>query len=281
MAILPRTLRDKAAAPTTVERARPVLPDNRTLAGKVAIVTGATSGIGAATAQELARRGARVVLAARRAHELELAADALTAAGGEALAVPTDIADAAQVTRLVERTIETFGQIDVLVNNAGIGWMKLLVNSSLDDIRRVVDINLLGAMLLTRAALPYMLERGQGTIITISSVCGRVAVEPLYSATKYGIRGFTLALRRQLVGSDIAVSLVDPGNIRTPMTADIQEPMTEPQVVANAIAKLILHPQREVVVPPKHYAVILLEEYFPGIADFAYRWRHRHGLRQK
>lgn len=249
------------------------------LDGLVAIVTGASSGIGAATARELGQRGMRVMLAARRADPLEDQRRAIVSGGGEAIAVPTDISDAGDVQRLVERTLDAYGAVDVLVNNAGIGWTKLLVRCSPEEISQIVDINLTGAILMSRAVLPTMLERGRGAIINVASVCGRVAVEPLYSATKYGIRGFSLALRRQLVGTNIAVSLISPGNIRTDMTRDIDEPMADPEVVARAIANLIRHPRREVVVPRKHYATVMLEQELPGLADFAYRWRHRNGLR--
>jgi short-subunit dehydrogenase len=170
-------------------------------------------------------------------------------------------------------------QRDVLVNNAGIGWTKLLARSSAEEITRLVDINLTGAILATRAVLPGMLDRRRGAIINVSSVCGRVAVEPLYSATKYGIRGFSLALRRQLSGSGVSVSLIAPGNISTQMTSDIQEPMAPPEIVAEAIADLVTHPRRELVVPRKHYATVYLEQGLPGLADLAYRWRHREGLR--
>ncbi|HKC75257.1 MAG TPA: SDR family oxidoreductase [Chloroflexota bacterium] len=247
----------------------------RTLTDKVAIVTGASSGIGAATARELSRRGARVVLAARRVEQLEAQAHAITEAGGWAIAIPADVADAAQVTRLVERTRETFGQVDVLVNNAGISWSKSVVGSAPDEITRMLEVNLLGAMLLTRAVLPEMLERGNGAIISVSSVGGRVAVEPLYSATKYGLRGFSLALRRQIAGSGVSVSLVLPGNIRTPVTSGIREKMPGPELVANTIASLITHPRREVVIPRKHHAVVWLEQLLPGVADVAYHTRHR------
>jgi short-subunit dehydrogenase len=250
----------------------------RELAGEVAMVTGASTGIGAATARELARRGATVVLAARGVRELEAQARSMNG-NGEAIAIPTDISDPSQVERLVTRTCEAFGKVDILVNNAGIGWTKLLARSTPDEIRQVVGINLTGAILMTRAVLPGMLERRHGTIINVSSVCGRVAVEPLYSATKYGIRGFSLSLRRQLVGSDVSVSLISPGNIRTQMTKDIDEPMTEPEVVAETIANLVRRPRREVVVPRKHNAVIWLEQGFPELADLGYRMRHRHGLR--
>jgi len=259
--------------------AEAAIESGRESAGQVAIVTGASSGIGAATARQLARRGARVVLAARRSTELEAQAGAIRDQGGEAIAIRADISDAAQVQRLVERTHDAFGRVDVLVNNAGIGWTKLLVRSSAEEITDFVNINLTGAILMTRAVLPGMLERNHGAIINVSSVCGRVAVEPLYSATKYGIRGFSLALRRQIAGSKVSVSLVSPGNIRTEMTKDIDEPMADPDVVAQAIVRLISRPRREVVVPLKHYATVLLEQELPGLADLAYRFRHRSGLR--
>src|SRR5205823_13296737 len=182
----------------------------QSLIGKVAIVTGASSGIGAATARELARRGAWVVLAARRTDELAAQVHAITEAGGRAIAVPTDVTDATQVMRLVERTREAYGRTDVLVNNAGANWMKPLAETSADEIIRLLQVNLLGAMLLTHAVLPEMLQRRHGTIISVGSVAGHVASEPLYSATKFGVRGFSLALRRQLTGSGISVCLVTP-----------------------------------------------------------------------
>jgi NAD(P)-dependent dehydrogenase (short-subunit alcohol dehydrogenase family) len=244
------------------------------LVNQVAIVTGASSGIGAATARELGRRGATVVLAARRANELEAQAQAISAAGGQASAVPTDIADPEQVTRLCERTVALFGRVDVLVNNAGANWSKPLAGSPPDDVIRLLNINLLGAMLLTRAVLPGMLRRRHGAIISVGSLSGRVAMEPLYSATKYGLRGFSLSLRRQLSGSGVSVSLVAPGNIRTAMTSNLQARMPEPDLVARTVVDLIIHPRREVVVPRRHYAIAWLEQALPSMADRAYRLRN-------
>jgi short-subunit dehydrogenase len=244
------------------------------LAGRVAIVTGASSGIGAATARELGRRGAHVVLAARRAEALEAQAEAIREAGGTALAIPTDLTDRAQLADLAERATATFGRVDVLVNNAGANWSRSLASTSPDDVTGLVEVNLLAAMLLTRAVLPGMLERRHGAVITIGSLSGRVAMEPLYSATKYGLRGFSLALRRQLAGSGVSVSLVSPGNVRTAMTAHVDADMPEPEVVATAVADLVTHPRREVVIPGKHYAIAWLEQLLPRLADFAYRRRH-------
>jgi short-subunit dehydrogenase len=247
---------------------------NGSLAGEIAIVTGASSGIGAATALELGRRGASVVLAARRIAELDAQARAIREAGGEAIAMPTDIADPTDVASLVERADAAYGRVDVLVNNAGASWFRRLASSPPDEILALVGTNLLGAMLLTRGVLPGMLERHHGAIITVGSLSGRVAMEPLYSATKYGLRGFSLALRRQLAGSGVSVSLVSPANINTAMTRHVVAPMPEPELVSTTIADLIRHPRREVVVPAKHYTIALLEQMFPSLADLAHHRRH-------
>jgi NAD(P)-dependent dehydrogenase (short-subunit alcohol dehydrogenase family) len=244
------------------------------LAGEVAIVTGASSGIGAATARELGRRGASLVLAARRATELEAQAEASRAAGGEALAVPTDVADPGQVARLLERATDAFGRIDVLVNNAGAGWFQALASSPPDELGRLLEVNLVGPILLTRAVLPGMLERRHGSVICVGSLSGRVAMEPLYSASKYGLRGFSLALRRQLAGSGVSVSLVSPGNIDTAMTSHVRARMPKPELVATTIADLVAQPRREVVVPRRHYAIAWLEGLLPAMADAAHRRRH-------
>src|SRR5256884_7734357 len=145
---------------------------SQALTGKVVIVSGASSGIGAVTAQELARRGAQVVLAARRVSELEAQVSAITAAGHLAVAIPTDVTDASQVTRLVEQTLDMFGRVDVLVNNAGIAWSKPFEKLSIEQIAQIANVNLLGTLLLTRAMLPGMLERRRGSIISVAPVAG-------------------------------------------------------------------------------------------------------------
>lgn len=251
------------------------LSEHLPLSEQIALVTGASMGIGAATARHLARRGAQVVLVARGAQQLQEQASLINAEGGKAMAIPADISDPRQVERLIADTRDAFGRLDVLVNNAAIGWTKLFAHSSTSEIRQMVAINLTGATLVTRAVLPEMLNRHRGTIINVASVSGRVAVEPLYSATKYGLRGFSLSLRRQLTDSGVSVCLVSPGKIRTNMTRDSNEPMDEPEIVAEAIAKLIINPRREVVVPRKYYAMVWLEQALPSLADRAYQWRHR------
>jgi len=243
----------------------------QTLADKIAIVTGASSGIGAVTAFELARRGAQVVLAARSVDALDAQVTAITSAGYHAVAIPTDITDLAQVENLVEQTLTQFGRVDMLVNNAGMAWRESFLENSTGQISHIVDVNLLGVILLTHAVLPGMLERHSGTIISVASVAAHIAVDPLYCATKFGVRGFSLSLRRELAGSGVSVSLVSPGFVSTPMNRHMRLPMPGPEIVAKAIADLAVRPRREVVVPAYYSPVIAFDRLFPGLADFFIR----------
>lgn len=256
------------SGPSTTNTLHPTSP-KKPLAGRIALITGASGGIGQATARELARQGASVVLAARRADLLDTLATELGAAGFEALAVPTDLTDTAQIEPLVQRALERFGRIDILVNNAGIGSSRSLAKTAPDALRRELEVNLVGAILLTRAVLPGMLESKRGAIISISSVAGHVGVDPLYSATKFGVRGFSYALRRQLRGSGISVSTVSPGFIRTPMTREMKLPMPGPEVVARRIAKLVRKPKREVILPRVYGLAPWIERHLPWLIDLA------------
>ena len=253
----------------------------RPLVGSVAIVTGASSGIGAAVARELAQRGATLVLAARRVEELNAQAEAIRIMGAEVLVIPTDVARDVDAQLLVDRTMTTFGRIDVLVNNAGVGWQAPLAATDPGGVAHVVGVNLLGAMLITRAALPCMLARSHGSIVFVGSLSGRVAMEPLYSASKYGLRGFSLALRRQMAGTGISVSLVSAGNINTAMTQHVNARIPGPELVATTVANLIRHPRREVVIPRRHYAIAWLEQLFPTISDYVYQARGWSPVREE
>ncbi len=248
----------------------------QTVRDKVVIVTGASSGIGAATAREFARQGARVVLAARNTKALDALVVDIKHAGGQAIAVPTDMTDTAQIERLLVQTRDAYGHVDILVNNAGANWGKPLADTSAEEVENLLKVNLLGMMELTRLVLPEMQQRHQGTIIAVGSVASHVALEPLYSATKFGVRGFSLALRRQLTGSGVSVCLVTPGNIRTQMTSALDEQMPEPLFVANAIVRLAIAPKREIILPFKYHGVVWLDKLFPSLADAAFQWRHRH-----
>jgi len=248
--------------------------DNATqLTRQVALVTGASSGIGAATAHELTRRGARVVLTARRADELERQRHSIVSAGGQAVAVACDLADRAATAQLAQDAAAVWDRVDILVNNAGVGFGQPLTHITPDDITRIVEVNLLGPMLLTRALLPGMLERRHGAIISIASVAGHVATEPLYSATKFGLRGFSLSLHRQLADSGVSVSLVSPGFIRTAMTAETRGRLPGPQVVATVVADLVTRPRRETRVPRRYIGAVWLERLLPAVVDHALRGR--------
>lgn len=251
-------------------RERKLLKDaqlSRVLHDSVVIVTGASSGIGAATARELARHGANVILAARRAEELAKQVQFITDRGYKATAIPTDITDETQIIRLVKQTLEQFSRVDVLVNSAGVGRMKAFSGEPVEYINKVIDVNLRGAMLMTHHILPGMLERHHGAIISIASVAGHVALNPLYSATKFGLRGFSLSLRRDLLRSGISVSLVSPGYIKTDMNKRARLPMPGPDLVAKTIVKLVIKPRREVIVPAFYKPLVSIANSFPWLVD--------------
>jgi short-subunit dehydrogenase len=126
-----------------------------------------------------------------------------------------------------------------------------------------------------------MLERRHGAVVSVASLAGRVAIEPLYSATKYGLRGFSLALRRQVAGTGVSVSLVSPGNIDTAMTSGVQARLPGPDLVAKTIAQLVFQPRREVVIPRAHYKIAWLEQAFPSVADLAHRKRNWARLEER
>jgi len=235
----------------------------------IVIVTGASSGIGAATAREFARHGAQVILAARRVEELAVQVRTITAEGHRALAIPTDITDASQVTHLVEHTIEQFGRVDVLVNNAGIGRLKPFFKEPAEFINQVIDVNMRGAILMTHAVLPGMMERRHGAIISVASVAGHIPLNPLYSGTKFGLRGFSLSLHRELTQRGISVSLVSPGYIITDMNKRSRLPMPGPDLVARTIANLVVKPRREVIVPGFYSPLVGIANAFPWMVDLA------------
>ncbi|HYX49353.1 MAG TPA: SDR family oxidoreductase, partial [Ktedonobacteraceae bacterium] len=183
-------------------------------------------------------------------------------------AIPTDITDSRQVTRLVEQTIEQFGRIDVLVNNAGIGRIRPFFKESEEYINQVIDVNLRGTMLMTHLVLPGMLERQRGVIISVASVAGHVALNPIYSGTKFGLRGFSLSLRRDLLRHGISVSMVSPGFIKTDMNKGSRLPMPGPDLVARTIVNLVLHPRREVIIPRYYSLLVSIANTFPRIVDF-------------
>lgn len=193
------------------------------LNGQVALVTGASRGIGRAAALHLARDGAAVVVNFRQQAEAAAALVAeIEAFGGTAVAWQADVADAAACSRMVEETVARFGRIDILVNNAGTALEKLLLDTELPEWEVLLAVHLTGMYACTRAALPHMISRRYGRVITISSIWGITggAGEVAYSAVKAGQNGFTRALAREVGSAGITVNAVAPGAIATDMTRD-------------------------------------------------------------
>lgn len=196
------------------------------LSDSVALVTGASSGIGNATAKSLAAEGASVALAARREDELETLADHIETEGGETLVVPTDVTDETQVEEMIEQTHEEFGHLDILVNNAGVMLLERVEDASRENFRQMAEVNLLGLMNVTHTALPIMKEQGEGHIVNLSSVAGRKAMAggSGYNATKFGVNGFTEALRKEVTGeSMIRTTLIEPGHVDTELQEHIPD----------------------------------------------------------
>lgn len=241
------------------------------LSGRVAAITGASSGIGEATAETLARAGAAVSLAARRTDRIDALAERINSRGGRAIAIETDVADERQANAFITRTKDELGRLDLLVNNAGVMLLGPVIGADTEEWRRMVDVNLLGLLYCTHAALPVMGEQGSGHIVNISSVAGRFANlgSAVYNLTKFGVNAFSEALRQEVVRANVKVTVIEPGMVETEllshnkhpmvlqaaekMRADVGEPLTS-EDIAEAILYAVGGPGRvavnEVLVRP-------------------------------
>ena len=228
--------------------------------GKRALVTGASSGIGRLFARRIARAGARVALVARREAELRALAAEIEAAGGEAAVVPADVGDREQALRCAERARAALGGVDVLVNNAGYGHHRAFLDWDLDDMERVMRVNYLGALYLTKALLPAMVERGRGWLVFVASVAGRIAApdESAYVASKFALAGLAASLSLEVEDAGVHVLTVYPGVIRTPffdaealarMPAVSRRLMVEPEGLVDAMLDALARGQRELTHP--------------------------------
>lgn len=196
------------------------------LKNKVAIITGASSGIGEATARRLAESGARVVLAARRVERLEALAADIEHREGTALVAPTDVTDERSVQRLARAALDAFGRIDILINNAGIMPLSPISKLKVEEWDRMIDVNIKGVLYCVAATLPTMLEQGSGHIINVSSVAGRrpFPTGTVYSATKFAVRAISQGLRLELSPiKGIRVTDIEPGVVATELTHHITD----------------------------------------------------------
>ncbi|WP_045824299.1 SDR family oxidoreductase [Williamsia herbipolensis] len=229
----------------------------------VAVVTGASSGIGEATARALAAEGATVVLLARRRDRLDELVATIGSDGGTAHAHEVDVTDASAVAEVMTSLAEQFGRIDILVNNAGFLANSLARDADLDDWHRMLDVNVGGVLNTTHAALPHVVAaagdvRGVADIVTVSSLAGRrvpTAESNVYSATKHAVNAFSEALRRELVGERVRVGVVEPGVVRSEMTTGggkgAPDATTGDPLHAEDIADAIVY----MVTRPDHVAV--------------------------
>jgi len=241
---------------------------SRPLDGTVALVTGASSGIGAATARYLASAGAAVTIAARRTDRLAELADEITRAGGRALIHETDVTDPAQAQAMVETTVRDLGRLDIVINNAGVMLLGPIENAPMEEWERMVHLNVLGLLYTAHAALPHLLKAAEigprrvADIINISSVAGRVARRGsgVYNLSKFGIGAFSESLRQEVTGRHVRVALVEPGAVSTELTSHLRPEIREQTAqrlanierlhaddIADAITYMVTRPRRMAV----------------------------------
>ncbi|MEO7001504.1 MAG: SDR family NAD(P)-dependent oxidoreductase [Ktedonobacterales bacterium] len=235
------------------------------LDGTVALITGTSSGIGAATAMALAGQGAAVALVARRVERLQQLAEEITKGGGKALVIETDVTDKAQAQAAVERTIKELGRLDTLVNNAGVMLLGPIENAPLEEWDRMVQLNVLGLLYTAHAALPHLLKAAEDSprhvadLVNISSVAGRVARSGsgVYNTTKFGVTAFNESLRQEVTKRHVRVSVVEPGAVATELTNHLRPEIREAQQqrfagveqlesedIADAIQYIVTRPRR-------------------------------------
>ncbi|MGH7368929.1 MAG: SDR family NAD(P)-dependent oxidoreductase [Candidatus Rokuibacteriota bacterium] len=249
--------------------------------GRVALVTGASSGIGAATARAFADAGLRVALCARRKDRLEHLAARITARGGEATVHAVDVTDGLAVGAMVDAVSARWGRLDVLVNNAGRGFAATIEQTTAAELRALMELNVVAVLGATQAALPIMRRQGRGHVINVSSIVGRRAVpyRAAYSATKFALGALSEALRVELTGSGIAVTLVYPIRTETEFAeVEVQKvpwrpmgPVQSAERVARAILRSVRQPRPEVYPYWPARILAVMSVLAPGLVDLGMR----------
>ncbi len=238
------------------------------LTGTVALVTGASSGIGEATAANLAGRGAAVALVARRTDRLEELASSIASSGGKAVTITADVTDREQAIRAVTTTVEQLGRLDTVINNAGVMLLGPIVDAPVEEWDRMVDLNVKGLLYVAHAALPHLLAAAEdgprrvADLVNVSSVAGRVARNGsgVYNATKHAVGAFSESLRQEVTGRHVRISLVEPGAVSTELAShnrpEVQEGMKkrfaamermEAEDIAEVVEFIVTRPRRAAV----------------------------------
>ncbi|MBI3943237.1 MAG: SDR family NAD(P)-dependent oxidoreductase [Chloroflexi bacterium] len=247
------------------------------LRDKIAIVTGASRGIGEATVLALARAGAHVALGARTAPDLERVAAEVHLAGRQALPVVTDVTKVEQVQHLVDQTLEQWQRVDILVANAGLYVRRPVAQVTVEDVEQAMAVNFYGALHAVRAVLPAMLSRRSGHVVLVTSMDGKKGLpqDAPYVAAKFALSGFADVARQELRQSGVHVTTVFPGRVDTGMVAHLKVPWISakipPEQVADSIVNALIHPQPEVVVPKLALALVYINTLSPRMGDWFVR----------
>jgi short-subunit dehydrogenase len=262
------------------------------IAGRTAIITGASSGIGQAVAAEFAGRGANVVLAARSRDKLNRLAADLAPLPGCALVVTTDVTESLSVEALVRKAAEEFGSVDILINNAGVGLFAPIADGDVQNARYLFEVNFWGALHCIQAATPYMLDQARGHIVNVSSVAGHVSPPymGMYAATKHALAATSDALRVELSGTGVGVSTIYPGLTDTSFTENMLQEVEAPQIPpiarfvgANVVARRIFQAVRwglrDVYVSPEDVALVMADAALPQLLDWGMGFFMRPGPR--
>jgi uncharacterized protein len=253
------------------------------LQGKVVLITGASSGFGEEAARLFAREGCKVVLAARRLEKLQQLAAEIQNEGGEAIAIPVDVNQSAEIEVMVQTVLDLYERIDILFNNAGFGamdWFEELEPER--HIETLIRVNLIGTILVTRAILPDMLDRGSGHIINMVSAAGLIAAPLIttYSASKYGLRAFTDSLRREVAPLGVKVSGIYPGPAQTEFGTHLKKNRTRDTInrlidlrmtsgyVAKRVVDVAKHPRRSLIIPWWFRIITTFDTLFPVLVDW-------------
>lgn len=249
---------------------------------KVVWITGASSGIGEALAYAFAKQKSRLVLSARRADELERVKKGCDLPEGQVLLLPLDVSEHDQAEEALQKVVEHFGQVDILINNAGLSHWSKIRDLSLDVIKKIMDVNFLGGVALTKAVLPQMLERKQGRVVVISSILGKIVTpkQAAYNASKHAIQGFYDTLRAEVRHEGIKVLVVNPGFVNTNVAKNsldkegkpinrsnkMIEKGLSPHFVAEEVIKALRRDKEEIILAGrKEKFAILMKRFTPGL----------------